>query len=212
MRLYAMMFLVAFAALPALAEYPQNEQPMYGGKPPNALQQRADEEFIAHAVKMAGSKEAGAQTSVQLGWKYFFEKQDLATAMKRFNQAYLLDPENGGAYQGMAIIVLTRDKDAAQAEALFKRGISAKRITPDQFVDYARFLLMQQRPADAEKMLLQAVDMDPNYAESQTLLAMAQYEAGHVEDACVRAEQWKDKAKEGLKQSLQKLAESPQCN
>ncbi len=55
-----------------------NEQPMYGNE----------------VIKEAGSRKAALKRTIKLAWHYFYDNNDPATAMKRFNQAWLLDPNS----------------------------------------------------------------------------------------------------------------------
>jgi hypothetical protein len=107
----------------ALADgYPFNEQPMFGGQPKTPEMLAADQQFFAATAKFGYTPAQGSDKSVQLGWQYFFQKHDVPTAMKRFNQAWLLDPDNGDAFHGFAVLVMSRDHDATQADALSSRA------------------------------------------------------------------------------------------
>jgi Flp pilus assembly protein TadD len=155
-----------------------NELPMYGGIAPNPAQQEANDKFIKAAVAAKGTPAAASDESVKLGFEYLLRKNDPATAMKRFNQAYLLDPQNGASYQGMAVTVLIRDHNTALADELFKRAVNSPRVNPDVFADYGRFLLQNRRQAEAVPVLQKGVMLDQNYVETGSLLAMALYESG----------------------------------
>ncbi len=41
-----------------------------------------------------------------MGWRVHLQKKGVATAMKRFNQAWLLDPDSGDAFRGFAVMVM----------------------------------------------------------------------------------------------------------
>lgn len=51
--------------------------------------------------------------AAELGWGYF-EKGDLSTAMKRFNQAWSLDPANPRALWGMAVVQYRKSRSAPE--------------------------------------------------------------------------------------------------
>lgn len=95
-----------------------NLLPMYGGetavKTPWMLQ--ADKKFIDSVVKEAGSREA-ASISIAGSARAWLEQGDLDTAMKRFNQAWLLDPNNPESYRGFAEI-LKRQNKTEEAEKM----------------------------------------------------------------------------------------------
>jgi tetratricopeptide (TPR) repeat protein len=76
-----------------------NEIPMYGGKPkPPALIQ-VDKEFVDTIVKKFGSREAASDHAIQLGFQYL-ARNDWQTAMRRFNQAWLLTPDKAEVFGG----------------------------------------------------------------------------------------------------------------
>ena len=59
------------------------------------------------------SREDAADSAARLGWNFFYAG-DCATAIKRFNQAWLLDPDNQLALWGFGAISLDRGEfDAA---------------------------------------------------------------------------------------------------
>ncbi len=102
------------------AKKADNTLPMFGGIDvvKTAYQMEADEEFIQTVLKGGKSREQGSQIMVGYAWE-FFNKGDSSTAMKRFNQAWLLDPANPNIYQGFAAILRKQGK-AAEAEQILK--------------------------------------------------------------------------------------------
>ena len=80
-----------------------NLQPMYGGveKLPNEID--ADKEFIQGVVKFCGSRDSAAKLLAPRAWHYYYKK-DFNTAMKRFNQVWLLDSTNYNSYWGFALL------------------------------------------------------------------------------------------------------------
>src|SRR5215467_15890094 len=160
------------AASSALA-VPLNEQPMYGNQPKTPEMQAADEQFIANAAKLRYNRVQASDKSVQLGWQYFFQRHDIATAMKRFNQAWLADPDNGDAFHGFAILVMQRDHDAAQADSLFQQGIAKPRQSPGIWLDYGRFLLTENKAAAAVPILRKALTFSDMGPDAEALLTLA---------------------------------------
>ncbi|MBS0550211.1 MAG: hypothetical protein JSR24_20835 [Proteobacteria bacterium] len=166
---------------------PPNELPMYGGIAKTPAMIAADKKFIADIEAKGESRTSASDKEVALGWRYFIERQDAATAMKRFNQAWLLDQNNGDAYHGMAIVVFQRDNDASASELLFKRALAAPRSAPNAGVDYGRFLLMQKRPRDAVLVLEQAVRRPGVAPDAQALLALTYRDLGDWPKSCAAA-------------------------
>ncbi len=88
----------------ALKFRPIEEQPQYGGIPPTPEQQQIHNQFIQEVVKTNGTKELACEEALKLAWQYF-QQGDYRTAMKRFNQAWLLDPKNPEVFRGYAKIL-----------------------------------------------------------------------------------------------------------
>lgn len=202
---FALGMLFVLVAAPALA-VPLNEQPMFGNQPKTPAMLAADENLIANAAQF-GTRAQGSDKSVALGWQYFFQKHDIATAMKRFNQAWLLDPDNGDAFHGFAILVMERDHDAKAADALFQQGIAKPRQSPGIWLDYGRFLVMTKRPADAVVPLRKAVDFPGMGPDAEALLTMALFESGDAAAACAEATKVKEGAQPPLRDAVRLIRE-----
>lgn len=63
----------------------------------------ADTRFVNAIIEGGESKTTGAHEMIRIGFDYLY-KGDLKTAMHRFNQAYLLNPENSGIYAGYGAV------------------------------------------------------------------------------------------------------------
>ena len=203
-------FVLIFLALTGsalAASYPLNEQPMFGGQPKTPAEQAADRKFFDSVAKLGYSRAQGSDKSVQLGWQYFFSKHDIATAMKRFNQAWLLDPDNGDAFHGFAVLVMARDNDAAQADALFQQGLAKPRQLPGIYLDYGRFLLTVKRPADAIAPLRHAVAVPDMGPDAEASLTLALYESGNVAAACAEKAKVQDGAQPVIRDQARNLKE-----
>lgn len=72
------------------AQEPNNLRPRYGDIVKTQEYIDTDNKFIDAVVKQFGTREIAAKKHIEYGWNYF-KKGDLNTAMKRFNQAWLLD-------------------------------------------------------------------------------------------------------------------------
>lgn len=80
-------------------EIPINERPMYGGIPPTPAEQKVDQEFIDEVVRKYGSREAASEKALEAAWDWFY-KGDYHKAMRRFNQAWLLNPNDPRVFHG----------------------------------------------------------------------------------------------------------------
>ena len=89
------------------ADYPSNELPMYGHRTKTAAQKRADKKYISYMTRHFDSRAEAADSAAKAGWDFYY-KGDRTTAIKRFNQAWLLDPENQLALWGFAGICQDR--------------------------------------------------------------------------------------------------------
>ena len=88
-------------------EYPINELPMYGGLEKTASQKQADEIYITTMTRGGRSREDAANVAAKVAWNIFYQG-DKSTAIKRFNQAWLLDPDNQLALWGFAVTCMDR--------------------------------------------------------------------------------------------------------
>jgi len=77
--------------------------PKYGLAKKSPGQLQADQEFIKTVVKQFGSAAKASQAHVKFGFQYLNEG-NLQTSMYRFNQAWLLNPENPDVYWGFGAV------------------------------------------------------------------------------------------------------------
>jgi Tfp pilus assembly protein PilF len=99
--------------------------PEYGNFTKTKEQREADDNFIKLSLQQDGTREKASNHMVDLGFNYLY-KNDLRTAMYRFNQAWLLNPENENAYWGFgAIYFMFGDFENAMTQ--YSKGL---RINP----------------------------------------------------------------------------------
>ena len=105
--------LASVGAWPAFAEprIPIDQVPMYGGMDRNAISElrTGDENFVASVVAEFGSREKASSAWVNRGFT-LYQQDDLAGAMRRFNQAWLLNPNNPEVYWGFASVLTDQQK------------------------------------------------------------------------------------------------------
>jgi len=187
---------------------PLNQQPMYGNQPKTQPMIDADQRFIEDALKTGLTRAQASDKSVQLGWQYFQQRHDIATAMKRFNQAWLLDPDNGDAFHGFAILMMERDHAPIQADALFRQGIAKPRQSPGIWLDYGRFLVMVKKPAEAVAPLRQALTFPDMGPDAEALLTLALAQSGDRVAACAE----KPKVEDGAQKAPREAARVIPCD
>ncbi len=97
-------------------------KPMYGGLPRSQAQQAIDAKLIEEFTEEAGSREAASRKLMKVGWEYY-DQGDLNTTMKRFNQAWLLNPNNADVFVGFGSVSLAH-QDVDEAIDMFKKAIA----------------------------------------------------------------------------------------
>lgn len=119
----------------------RNLLPKYGDLPITEWQKDADAKFIAAMdEKYHGDRNKASMDTAARGWQYLTEGNH-TDAMRRFNQAWLLNNNNGFAVWGMAAVeTISGNNDDA-----IKLFAEAEKFVGDEInfsVDYARALGM----------------------------------------------------------------------
>lgn len=180
------------AALTAFSKpLPVDQQPMYGGQERTEAMKKADDEFLEKVASMGYTRESGSAKSVELGWQYFF-KGDIATAMRRFNQAWLLNSENGDVYHGFAVVTAERGGSLQEAERYFRMALTKAGVDPYVYVDYARLLNVHGRFDDALVQGQNAIAADPRTRNARIQISYSYYSKKDASNACY----WGRQAKE----------------
>lgn len=135
-------FLTSGITSPAFCEsrIPIDQVPMYGGMDRNAIPELkvGDENFISAVVAEFGSREKASGAFVNRGFTRY-QQNDLAGAMRRFNQAWLLNPDNPEIYWGFAAIYSDQEKfceAVAMDELAESKGTLQPAFLPDAAVNY----------------------------------------------------------------------------
>ena len=140
-------------------------------------------------------------------------KGNAAVAAQRFNQAFLLAPEQSRVYHGFAAIAQIRFRDLDFAEELFR--IASKQPNPLKTLnaDYGRALLIAKRPQDAQAVLEQAVKDAPDFGDAWTNLAWARLQNGDPAAACAAADEAiRQRPSRNANTDLIALRNSAQCS
>jgi len=153
-----------------------DEVPMYGGmdRSKSPEMRAADEKFIADVTQHYGSREQASRAWVEQGFK-FYQQDNLDLAMRRFNQAWLLNPANPEVYAGFGAVLFDQQKycDAMQ---MMDRALA---LNPPSFqgiyTDAARTITLcavndqklspearARMFARADDLYRKAVDVEPN--------------------------------------------------
>lgn len=168
----------------ALADsLPINLLPMFGESKKTEAMKRIDAAFIASIEKLGLSREEGARQALQSGWSSW-AKRDIATAVLRFNQAWLLDPENGDAYHGFALVTSVREGSPSEVERFFQLAVSKSKVSPVAFVDYGRFLWTQKQLDSSLVQLNKALQLSSTAFNARSNISFVHFLKGDFGSAC----------------------------
>ncbi|WP_323796840.1 hypothetical protein [Nisaea sp.] len=162
---------------------PANERPMYGGVKKTADMLAADNAFRKRVLEMGFTDEQAYAASIKLGWKYFHSGK-VRTAIKRFNQAWLLMPEKSGAYHGFALVRVVQQASLSEIDQLFEMALSKKDLSAGTLSDYARFLNLSGRSRQAITQAERALAMDGNVYNARNQMAAAYLSLGERALGC----------------------------
>jgi tetratricopeptide (TPR) repeat protein len=115
----------------------RNLLPKYGGLPKPEWQKQADAAFIkATDEEYHGDRIKASMDTATRGWQYL-AAGDLENAMRRFNQAWLLNNNSGTALWGMAVVEASWSKFDDSLK-LFAEAENFEGSDVNFSVDYAR--------------------------------------------------------------------------
>jgi len=103
-----------------LYAFSEQQLPLYGGvdRTKNSEFIAQDNSLIEKAMRTFGSREHASEGYVEHGFDHY-GNNELEESMNRFNQAWLLNPENPYAYLGFALL-LNKQKKSCEAHKMFK--------------------------------------------------------------------------------------------
>ena len=167
---------------------PVNEQPFFGFAAKNPEEKAADEKFVDAIVGATGSREKAFEETTKRAW-LAINAGRIREAAVRFNQAFLISPDQSSVYHGFAVIAQARFNDLDAADELFKIALKQPHPVKALKADYGRLLLIAKRPRDAQEVLDQAVKESPDFSDAWTNLAWARFQNGDPTAACAAAEE-----------------------
>ena len=167
---------------------PINEQPFFGFAAKNSEEKAADDKFVSAIVEATGSREKAFDETTMRGWRAI-NTGKIKEAAVRFNQAFLILPEQSSVYHGFAVIAQARFNDLDAADEFFRIALERPNPVRALKADYGRFLLIAKRPRDAQSVLEQAVKDAPDFGDAWTNLAVARFQNGDPAAACAAAEE-----------------------
>ena len=179
-------------ALRADGEAPSDQIPMYGNvERPQSLR-LAHEQFIRETTTAFGSREAASEAFARRAWQ-LYEQDDLAAAMRRFNEAWLLNPHSPQPYWGFGAILHDQGK-VHEALAMLSRASDLDPSNPRLMADLARVLAQEATyagtTAERERYFNKACELfekssvlEPKNGHSYGLWALALYDRGRYAES-----------------------------
>ena len=169
---------------------------MYGGidRSAEASLREADAKLISETTRHYGSREKASAAFAGNGFAYY-GRDDLTNAMRRFNQAWLLDPDNPEVYWGFGVIRHDQGKNC-EAMGFFEKAASYGRYVQGMAPDAARVkvlcavedkaLTSEGREAlfsRAQEIYAEALIKEPNKGYVHASMATAFYWEGKYAEA-----------------------------
>jgi len=159
-----LVLVLALPVAPAWAgklSYHQLPIPMYGNRPRTAQEQAADAKLIQTVLSVTGDREAAAKEALRTGFQ-LCETGDLDTAIKRFNQAWLLTPNYPPVFHAFGWYMAKRG-EVDEAIAMYKKALELDAKYAIAMCDLARSYkdkaLTQTNPAELLSLLSQAITL-----------------------------------------------------
>jgi len=139
--------------------------PKFNNAKKNAEQIAADNKLIDDYIKQEGSRQKASEKLVEFGFSYLY-RGDIKTAMYRFNQAWLLNPENENVFWGFGAVYLSFG-DIEKALGQYNEGLGmnpkSTNLLTDKGTAYLYKFQQQLIPEDIDKaitLLIQSYSID----------------------------------------------------
>ena len=159
------------------------EIPMWEGVKKTAIQKQADREYIAKIRKLTnGNISKGANRAIRLGWQFVAQKQT-DKAIRRFNQAWLLVPNNPNIHWGFAVSTHLQGKPLEFVERHFRKAERLKRNDPSLFADHGRILEERGHYKKAITYFKKALAINPDLRDAHVGMWLASKKLGDKKTA-----------------------------
>lgn len=175
---------------------PIDQVPMYGDMDRNAIPtlKEADEVFIEGTSKEFGSREKASAVFVDYAFR-LYKENNCVKAMQRFNQAWLLNPDNPEVYWGFASVLHDWER-YCEAMKMVEKALSYKQYFTGFYPDAGRVITLcavndtslseeekKKLFARADSLYAEAEVRDNNKAYTYASWATAYYWRGQYEGA-----------------------------
>jgi len=121
LKFFILSILIGLMSCQVQAQRPDNTRPMYGEVEKSDEYKKLDEDFKNNCLEQFKTIDSAVFFHIDRAWRYFYNN-DLKTAMKRFNQAWLLDPEYPDSYFGFAALLEMQD-NKEEAVRFYRIGL-----------------------------------------------------------------------------------------
>jgi len=138
----------------SLASTDSSLLPMYGGedRKNNVELLKKDNEFIVKSTRSFSSREHAAEGYVERGFEMYSQNK-FDKAMQRFNQAWLLNPDNAYIYLGYGLLYNNK-KNSCMAVAMFtqaqKKGLNESGFLSDYAYTITNCALTKEKQLQKE--------------------------------------------------------------
>ncbi len=157
-----------------------NLRPEYGNVKKDKDHIADDQKFIEEELKHESTRHKASEELVRLGFDYLY-RHDLETAMRRFNQAWLLDPSNENAYWGFGAVYFTFG-DTKEALNQYEKGLLINPSSSDILTDKATiYMTLYENTRNLDDMnkaiglFIQSYKVDPTNQNTLFKLSAAYY-------------------------------------
>jgi tetratricopeptide (TPR) repeat protein len=149
-----------------------NTLPLFGEYDKTPGQKSMDELFILECKKEFASQKEAAAFFSKMAWQYL-EEGDKATALSRFNYAWLLDQEQTESYWGLGVLEYQAG-NMSNAVSLLKRGLAISDKNYIMMVDlatvYLKMAIQNQNSLfeinEAKTYINKAIEIQPSYTNA----------------------------------------------
>lgn len=149
--------------LPAHAQLETRPTPMWEGVEKTAEDIANDQKLVKEALKLSnGDRGEAAATMVQLGWQQIVEGNP-NEAIRRFNQAWLVNPVDGFIFWGYGVAGHIRGDDLEKIEQWFAQAEKVIKNNPRLLSDHGRVLEERKFPKRARVLFENALALDETY-------------------------------------------------
>ncbi|HKR03035.1 MAG TPA: hypothetical protein VJY62_00260 [Bacteroidia bacterium] len=137
--------------------------PMYGHRQNTKEQFRDEEKFLKTVLEQEGTKRAGSEHLIKLGFNYLHQNK-LKTAMTRFNQAWSLDSTNTNVFWGFGGVYF-RLHAYNEALRMYKLGMKVDSVNANLITGMGAVYLSMysENPAKKENLASAVSYLEKSY-------------------------------------------------